>query len=455
MNTYKVTSKLFQAVSFALFMLFFSFPGVGRADDCWISVFGSGIKNGKDAFNAYSASEGDESKYAQICWEQTGPDGTMHVMEGEYTVENKAFWRLRIMSANDGSKAPKNKFKRLLGEGSVLIRGPRKIPYDFSMKAEGGAWLDIARGAGRFRVQNFKVSRVAEGIAAQYGGNVALQFHDLHFEDTRQNIIIHGQSREILIQDTSGVRYSKRHIRLGWGISRVRVVNSHANAEFLDGDFAVGFDVENQSSDIEFNLCSSRGNVYTLSPYWNGDGFKAENETRNIRWLNCSAFDNGDAGFDIKTENAYLQNIIALRNNRNIRIWSSKKAVVKNANASYAKHRGGIGIEAGIWSVGALDCQLCTLHNNKIQVLIESAGKGPRAQIRFFDSILSADDQMRGEGIRQEKGTRVDLIRTVQWNEGGKGLDPKFGLGATAQWEGGNREFNSLLYGKIKGYHYE
>lgn len=451
-------------------MFFFS-ATASRADDCWISVSGSGLKNGKSALNAYSASEGRESKYAQICWNQTGPDSTMHVMEGEYTVENGAFWRLKMDSASDGSKASEKNLKVLLGEGNVLLRGPRSVPYDPSMKAEGGEWISIARGSSRIWIQNFHVARVAEGITAKEGGNVDLQFHDLHFKDTRQNFIILGHphctgrrscsvkpaalSREILIRNTSGVRYSKRHVRLSHGVSRVRVVNSHADAGFLDADFAVGFDVENPSRDIEFIHSSARGNVYTLSSYWNGDGFKAENETKDIRWIECSAFDNGDAGFDIKTEKPWLENIVALRNNRNIRIWSSQKGTVKNANASYAQHRGGIGIEAGIWSAGAVDCQFCTLLNNGNQVLAENNGKGARAQIRFYDSILSTDLQNHGGGILQEKGARVDLIRTAQWKGDVPRLDPKFGLGANAAWEGGNREFNSVLYGKMKGYHYE
>lgn len=464
----KILSKSHKFFLSALFLLFVS-ARLSWAGDCWISVSGAGLKNGSDAANAYSASEGGQSKNAQVCWNQTSSDGTMHVMAGEYTVENKSFWRLRIISANDGTGAKEKNYKKLIGEGRVLLQGPRKVPYDPSLKTEGGLWLDISQGASRLWVQNFHISRIAEGISAAEGGNVDLQFHDLHFEDTRQNFIILGHpdcktrrscgvkpeamTREILIKNTSGLRYSKRHVRLGNGVSKVKVENSLADAGFLDGDFAVGFDVEGPSHDIDFIRSSSRANIYTLTPYWNGDGFKSEIETKNIRWISCSAFDNGDGGFDIKTDNAYLENIIALRNNRNIRIWSSQKSVVKNANVSYAEHRGGIGAEAGIWSSGAVDCQFCTFLNNKIQILAENNGKG--AQINLYDSILSMNSGNPDEWIRREKGTRVDLIRTVQWKAGTPGIDPKLGLGANAYWDGGNQEFNSILYGKTKGYHYE
>lgn len=418
--------------------------------------------------NAYSASEGKRNQYAQTCWDETSPDGTMHVLEGEYTAENRAFWQLKIGPVADGSQAPEKQFKTLLGEGRVILRGARSIPYTPSRKTEGGTWVSIARGASRLRIQNFHVSRVASGIRAAEGGNTHLQFQDLHFEDTRQNFIISGHpdcisrkecpvkpdqlTREILIQNTSGRRYSKRHVRLGQGISKVSVVDSHADAEFLDGDFAVGFDVENPARNIEFIRCSSRANIYSLSAYWNGDGFKAENETDDIRWINCSAFDNADGGFDIKTDNARLENIVALRNSRNIRIWSPKRSVIKNALSSYAKHHGGENTPAGLWSAGAVDCRFCTLHNNSVQIQAENNQTG--SWIRLNDSILSSDLQNSGDWIIQEKGTRVKLVRTAQWKAGVSGTDPKYGPGADARWEGG-QEFNSRLYGRKKGYYDE
>ena len=131
----------------------------------------------------------------------------------------------------------------------------------------------------------------------------------------------------------------------------------------------------------------------------------------NILWIGCSASDNGDGGFDIKTDHAYLENITALRNNRNIRIWSPHTAVIKKATASYAQHRGGIGSAAGLWSSGALDCHFCTLSHNPIQVLAENNGSG--ALIRLFDSVLCKDNSQKGPELVKEKGTQIELIRTT------------------------------------------
>lgn len=396
------------------------FSPTGWAKDCWMSVEGAGKKNGTAKEHAYSASK----KNADRCWKQTGADGTMYVLEGEYSMDNGAFWVLDISSKNDGPDH-RNSYKRLVGVGNVTLIGPRPIPYSPASKEMGGRWIGLGAGVHHILIKNFNVRQVAEGIAAQKGENHHLWFDHLHFQDTRQNIFLLGHpdcesmencergknelSRDIVINNTSGVRYSKRHIRLSHGIHHVKVLRSTADSQFLDEDFAVGFDVENPSHDILFKKCSSQRNKYTGSKYWNGDGFKAEDQTYNIRWIDCSAFENADGGFDIKTKNGYLQHVTALRNNRNIRSWHPEGITIKNADASYSKHHGGEGGEAGIWALGNLNCYDCTVRNNKIQVMTE---KGPTTSyIRFFDSVLSTnlEDSVL---MSQEDGTHIDLVRT-------------------------------------------
>jgi len=451
-----------RAMPFFTFLVLYSVSKLAWADDCWLSVQGSGLKNGSDALNSYSA------KNAQKCWDQTGAADVMHVAEGRYTVQDKTFWKLDIAKANDGSASPETS-KGLIGQGQVIIEGSRQIPYQINTKDTGESWIRILRGASNLSIQNFNVARIKEGIAAKEGGNHTIEIKNIHFSDTRQNILIAGHpqcirlsqcrfqpeeiSHNIVIDQTSGLRYSKRHIRLTNGVWGVQVSNSHADGAFLDGDFAVGFDVENPSHDIQFSHCTSRGNRYSLSEYWNGDGFKTENETRNIRWDHCAAFDNADGGFDIKSDNAVLENIIALRNNRNIRSWSPEKIILRNVNASYSKHWGGIGTEAGIWTEGTLDCHFCTLHNNKIQIHAENNTE--TARVRIFDSILSMDASVEGETIRQEKESSVDLIRTQIWQQSEDQIDPKFAEAELSSWEGGNENFNSRTYGKTKGYYYD
>lgn len=330
----------------------------------------------------------------------------MYVLEGVY--EKKAFWKLKIASSNDGPEDGKS-FKKLKGVGEVKIIGSRPTPYSPIKANHGEIWIGLKRKVHHIQIENFQVGRVATGITASEGGYHHLEFRDLKFEDTRQNVVLGGKdSKQISMERISGIRYSKRHIRLGQGISEVLVTDSHADAQFLQGDFAVGFDVENPAWNIEFRNCSSRGNVFVESKYWNGDGFKAEEETKNIRWIRCQAFDNADAGFDIKTKNAYLEDIVAERNSRNIRIWQS--AVLKKIQASSSKIHGGETSEAGIWSEGPYDCYFCQIENNGIQINAESSGKSYR--IRFFDSVIRLGKSQAGELVRKEDRIKIDWIRT-------------------------------------------
>jgi hypothetical protein len=409
--------KILTGIIFFLFI-----TTAAQAQDCWLSLNGAGQKDGSASEHAYAALDRPPNKFAQKCWEQTSADGTMHVLEGRYEAQNGGFWQLKIKENHTGPAAGGT--KKLKGEGKVELVGPRPVPYSKNMPVRGDIWLEFKKKARNVEIENFHIARVESGITAVEGGNTGLTFRGLHFEDTRQNILIHGHpfctslkdcpapqqlSKNILIEDVNGIRYSKRHVRLSHGLSQVQVKNSHADSQFLDGDFAVGFDVENPAWDIEFRDSTSRGNLYSGEDYWNGDGFKAETETRDIRWIGCSAFDNADAGFDIKTENASLENITALRNSRNIRIW--KSAVLKTIEASDSKTHGGISTQAGIWSVGPYECHHCTLRNNAIQIHAENPGRPFR--IQFYDSHINAAREGEMEINRLEEGIKIDWVRTT------------------------------------------
>lgn len=84
--------------------------------------------------------------------------------------------------------------------------------------------------------------------------------------------------------------------------------------------------------------------------YWNGDGVTAERDTRNFRILNVTSNDNTDAGFDIKGENFWLDNVSASGNKRNFRFWTSMR--IGTITVGETLRRGGGGSTAGIWIKG-------------------------------------------------------------------------------------------------------
>ncbi|HTL47744.1 MAG TPA: hypothetical protein VL688_06740 [Verrucomicrobiae bacterium] len=451
-------------LSFFAAVLFFA--PCAAAQDCWLAPKPVGRADGADAANAMGA------RNAQHCWDQTSADGTLHVLEGDYTPDNGAFWKLSIDAAHDGPDG--TGFKTLQGEGHVKIVGSRPVPYKPADKDRGESWITIKKGARGVRIRNFEVSRVKSGIQSE-GENHDLELENLSFADTRQNIFLTGSpsckslahcgpeeklSSRITIRGVNGLRYSKRHVRLGRGVFQVKVLDSHADGGDLDQDFAVGFDVEGPAWDVAFEDCTSRHNRYTLTEYWNGDGFKSELETKDIRFARCSAFDNADGGFDLKSEDAVLTDSVALRNSRNIRIWRSAR--LENVNASYSRAEGGNSSEAGLWSSGRVECTFCTFHNNGIQVHAEKS-EGTESEVRLVDSIVSLDKSRKApastktseppEMLRREEGAVIETVRTAEYQEGVKGKKPEFGHASEA-WEGKTGDFNSRAYGTTKGYYY-
>lgn len=347
----------------------------------------------------------------------------MFVLPGRYTKKNHSFWSLKFTEKNTGS--PDGSLKRLTGIGEVLVEGSRPVPYSRRSASAGETWIRLKKGAGNVTVSHFTVRRVALGISAAEGGNRNLYLSDLHFVDTRQNIWLVGHpecksaevcgvapeevTSNIVIDQTSGLRYSKRHIRLT-AVHHVDILNSYADSGYLDGDFAAGFDVEGPAHDILFYNSISMRNKYSKSKYWNGDGFKSEKNTSAIRWIRCRAYGNADGGFDIKTPHAYLENIIASGNKRNIRIWSLKSNSLINILASHSKNKGGVGADAGIWAHGVFTCERCSVKGNGVQCLLEGPA-GPGKAI-FRNSIVSAGSRKGSKVEAGENAGRAEFINS-------------------------------------------
>jgi Ca2+-binding RTX toxin-like protein len=90
--------------------------------------------------------------------------------------------------------------------------------------------------------------------------------------------------------------------------------------------------------------CISAG---SSSSYWNGDGFCTEGDTYSIRVVNCVATGNGDAGYDIKSDNVVLENCTGEDNGRNFRIWTDAQLI--NPIGIDPHVRGGTSSQCQIW----------------------------------------------------------------------------------------------------------
>lgn len=117
------------------------------------------------------------------------------------------------------------------------------------------------------------------------------------------------------------LRYASRDIRF-------RDIHAEGVVQTGSTDLPVGIALDGEASDVAFERCVMRGFRWQRKErqYWNGDGFSTERGNREIRFSHCAAWENSDAGFDLKSTETVLDDCIAGRNARNFRLWSDINA---------------------------------------------------------------------------------------------------------------------------------
>lgn len=123
----------------------------------------------------------------------------------------------------------------------------------------------------------------------------------------------------------TGVRRSLGRLRYASRDIRFRDVQAEGVLQTGARDLPVGIALDGEASDVVFERCIMRGFRWKRkdSQYWNGDGFSTERGNRGVRFAHCAAWENSDAGFDLKSTATVLDDCIAGRNARNYRLWSN------------------------------------------------------------------------------------------------------------------------------------
>jgi len=93
-------------------------------------------------------------------------------------------------------------------------------------------------------------------------------------------------------------------------------------------DLPVGIAFADTAHDFRVERCFMRGFRWQrgAKKYWNGDGFSTERGNARFLFRQCSAWDNSDGGFDLKSTETVLDDCVSGRNARNFRLWSSIRA---------------------------------------------------------------------------------------------------------------------------------
>lgn len=109
-----------------------------------------------------------------------------------------------------------------------------------------------------------------------------------------------------------GVRRSLGRLRYASRGIRFRDVQAEGVLQTGARDLPVGIALDDEASEIVFERCIMRGFRWKRkdSQYWNGDGFSTERGNRKIRFSQCAAWDNSDAGFDLKSADTDLDDCL-------------------------------------------------------------------------------------------------------------------------------------------------
>lgn len=293
-----------------------------------------------------------------------------------------------------------------------------------------------------------------------------------------------GASHNLQVSNFYGAHFTKRGIRGDHGTYAVTISSGEIDmggAAYYKEDFMIAYEGGNagtDSADHDWTFRSVVGrNAYQdpgAGSYWNSDIFSFEDNTFNIRFFGCGAYDSTDGGWDIKWNNTYgnpptLQDCISRGNARAYRFHSTSNgyAQLTRCLGIFSYLSGGIGSACGIWAAGYVQAFNSTFHDNSdsgassAQIRIENDNGG--GKVELTNCIVSQlSDNTNGIIIELEDSScfinNVSNIKaltnngTVVWNPNlvdpswAAGTSPAYVNGSNIAYEGADTSFNPVTY---------
>ena len=356
--------------------------------------------------------------------------------------------------------------KRIVGEDTgsgvpVLDRGS----WSRTNPESGGTALSFSGSAGYWEVANLKIidAHIAVSSASSASPHVGIIMRDITMQNVRHGLYLYDCDN-LLVEGCTVKQYSKHGFRLEKGCDNVTFDN--CIADLSDGDdtwwdysenFPFGFNVNDggtANTNITFQNCTAANNRENdqrdssgnpLS-YWNGDGFVIEGNTAGVTFLNCVAFNNEDAGFDIKPAATFID-CVSVKNYRGYRCWDTLKTIT-NCAATYPFRRSagnptGSTSGSGIWvQDGSAVVDYFTFHSDGATG-VDETGTGFAT---LSNSILSFSG---ANGVF--KTNSVNLANSSVTYRPGAGTDPSF-VAPSPLWNGIGTDMDSQFYTILKGY---
>ena len=316
-------------------------------------------------------------------------------------------------------------------------------------------------------IKNLRVENYLAAVVTS-GGNEGVIISGLAVKDVRMGLVFKNNARadtpaswtrDMLVENCTFTGFTKSALRWEGGNRDFRIVNCHGDAggkPYATDPFHMIYDIRGDTrkdlppviarvhdTHITFVGCTAR-NAWHEAPagknYWNGDGFVAERGVSKLTFIDCSAFDCTDGGWDLKADGVVFKGCVAFRNKRNFRIWS--EAAFENCIMGFPVKRGGSGgsYNIGVYSKGMLTLDRCTLVGDAPPFGIEVEGGAPGAvHVRIADSlIVSIDRELAPDGKQVEEANTSRFV----FSKAPKG--PVFKTVPSADWNGEGTAFDAL-----------
>jgi hypothetical protein len=312
----------------------------------YIRPAGSGNRSGADWQNAATLADIDEMIRL------VGPGGTVYLLADTDPYPTTG----PITLSHGGAAGHPVKITGINSRGAparARITGTRTSPYPtsaaaFAVMKPGNEVFRLHAGADHLAFSFLNFQDIGNGAFYVRAKIAGLTLEDIVATNVRRflerAVGVDSTITGLTVRRVSVEGFSKSAFRLDYNTSNVLMEDVLGDSRRQDFDnFPEGIDLSGNVHDVVFRRCTMRNSRQTLGPddFWNGDGFTCEPHTFNIRFEDCVASGNTDAGFDIKSNNVTLLRCKSYGNTANFKLWGKEKAVMRKCVSENPLRHGG------------------------------------------------------------------------------------------------------------------
>jgi Ca2+-binding RTX toxin-like protein len=316
--------------------------------DYYISPTGSGSKNGAGIENASTLSQLDKI----LANAQPGDRILLIADKGDYNITKS------ISLTHGGTE-----------NGAITIKGISSAGADMAatfvsnraqtyspQAVQGQEVFRLLDGADHLKFENmnfqdvntaFRLAGTLEGISLEHmkADNINRFVYNL-VTGTATSATV----SDLTIKDVDVSGFAKAVVSLRYDTNNVVIEDVTGDSQHIDGsNFATGIQLDGTVHSVIVKDTKMGNITDTVNRYWNGDGFATEKDVYDVAFINTYAYNNTDAGYDLKSSKTTLINAVAEGNTRNFRFWAADTVLENVTGLNPVYHGGSSTLPSNIW----------------------------------------------------------------------------------------------------------